>query len=94
MFCPYIKLGENDCIWGVILELKDIVEVFALSVFTEEKLCYLEDKIHEHSQLLQEVFPEFKLRPKHHFIEHYQYLIRCFRPLLDVWTIRCCTGCK
>lgn len=82
------KIPENDCVWGVILELKDIVEVLASSVFTEEKLCYLEAKIHEHRQLLQEAFPEFKLRPKHHFIEHYPYLIRCFGPLLDFWTIR------
>lgn len=82
------KIPENDTTWGIILDIKDIVEILASPTFTEEKLFYLEARICEHRQLLQEVFPEFKLKPKHHFLEHYPYLIRCFGPLLDFWTIR------
>ncbi|XP_049330956.1 uncharacterized protein LOC125799085 isoform X2 [Astyanax mexicanus] len=82
------KVPENDKAWGVILDLKDILEILTSSTFTEEKLFYLEAKIFEHRQLVQEAFPTFKLKPKHHFLEHYPYLIRCFGPLLDFWTIR------
>ncbi|XP_034546085.1 uncharacterized protein LOC117817472 isoform X1 [Notolabrus celidotus] len=79
---------ENDDAWCVILELKDIVELLASSTFTEESLCYLEGKISEHRKLLQNAFPGLRLKPKHHFLEHYPHLIRCFGPLVDFWTIR------
>lgn len=51
-------------------------------------LLYLDAKISEHRRLLQSVFPEQKLKPKHHFLEQYPHLIRCFGPLVDFWTIR------
>ncbi len=81
-------IPENDVTWGVILKLKDIVELLATPSFTDQTLCYLEENISVHRQLLQDAFPDCKLRPKHHFVEHYPYLIRCFGPLLDCWTIR------
>ncbi len=79
---------ENNTTWRILLELKDIVELLASSVFTTESLCYLEYKISVHRQFLQDDFPDFKLRPKHHFIEHFPFLIRCFGLSLDCWTIR------
>lgn len=33
-------------------------------------------------------FPEFRLRPKHHFIDHYPQVIRCYGPLVELWTMR------
>lgn len=56
--------------------------------FTEESLCFLDSKISEHRHLFQKVFPGEKLRPKHHYVEHYPQLIRTFGPLSDVWTMR------
>lgn len=44
--------------------------------------------VSEHRQILQEVFPNLMLRPKHHFVEHYPHLIRCFGPLVHLWTMR------
>lgn len=78
---------ENNTTWRILLERKDIVELLASSVFTTESLCYLEYKISVHRQFLQDDFPDFKLRPKHNFMEHYPFLICCFGPLLDCWTI-------
>lgn len=79
---------ENDDAWSLILELKDIVEILASSAFTDESICYLEAKIFEHRKLLTDVFPDVKLKPKHHFLEHYPHLIRCFGPVVDFWTFR------
>ncbi len=76
-------IPENDVTLGVILKLKDIVELLATPSFTDQTLCYLEENISVHRQLLQDAFPDCKLRPKHHFVEHYPYLILCFGPLLD-----------
>lgn len=82
------KVPENDATWSLILELKDIVEILASSQFSTESLDYLDSKISDHRKLLQDEFPDFRLRPKHHFIEHYPELIKCFGPVIDFWTIR------
>ena len=79
---------ESEKTWSVVLELKDIVELLSSPSFTTETLCYLQAKISDHRQLLLEVFPGTKLRPKHHFLEHYPVLIKKFGPLFEFWTIR------
>lgn len=79
---------ENDKTWGIILDLKLIVELISLSVFTTPTICFLESKISDHRNLLLEVFPNFTLKPKHHYLEHYPNLIHCFGPLLNFCTIR------
>lgn len=81
-------IPEGEKTWSVVLELKDIVELLSSPSFTTETLCYLEARISEHRQLLLEVFPATKLRPKHHYLEHYPDLIRKFGPLFEFWTIR------
>lgn len=35
-----------------------------------------------------ELFPQIPLRPKHHYLTHYPYLIRKFGPLKHLWTLR------
>ncbi|KAL2101492.1 hypothetical protein ACEWY4_003253 [Coilia grayii] len=79
---------ENEKTWSVVLELKDIVELLSSPSFTTETLCYLQAKISDHRQLLLETFPSTKLRPKHHYIEHYPVLIKKYGPLTEFWTIR------
>lgn len=78
---------EGDSAWAVLMELKDIVELVLSPTFTEEMIQYLKSKIRDHRQILLEVFPDYKLRPKHHYVEHYPELIRCFGPLVHLWTM-------
>ena len=90
-FLPLIighRVPEGDQVWELVLELKDLVELLSTSHFTSDSLCCLQSKISDHRQLLLTVFPQNKLRPKHHFIEHYPYLIQKFGPLIECWTIR------
>lgn len=68
-------IPEDDKTWGILLDLKEIVEFLASGHFSEETLTYLECKISDHRCLLKEVFPDFHLLPKHHFLEHYPWLI-------------------
>lgn len=70
------------------MDVKDIVELVTSPTFSEESLCYLDLNISDHRQLFKEVFANKKLKPKHHFVEHNTHLIRCFGPLLDLWTMR------
>lgn len=81
-------IPEHDKTWGIVLDLKVIVELLASPTFSQESVCFLESKISDHRLLLLEVFPDFKLKPKHHFVEHYPKLIHSFGPLLNFWTIR------
>lgn len=45
-------------------------------------------KLSDYCSLLKATFHNFVLKPKHHIFEHYPHLIRCFGPLIDLWTMR------
>ena len=82
------RVPEGDKIWEILMELKDIVELAVSHSFTDDTIQYMASKILDHRQLLQEVFPNLRLRPKHHYIEHYPFLIKCFGTLVHLWTMR------
>lgn len=81
-------MPENEPAWLVLMDLKDIVELVVAPVHTDESISYLESKIVEHRQRYQELFPGVRVRPKHHYLEHYPHMIRCFGPLVALWTMR------
>nr|XP_055032090.1 uncharacterized protein LOC129420928 isoform X1 [Misgurnus anguillicaudatus] len=81
-------IAENDHTWEILMLLKDIVELSLSIKFADDTVEFLNCKISEHRALLQEVFPDFVLRPKHHYIEHYPQLIRMYGPLRNLWTMR------
>lgn len=70
------------------MELKEVVELSLSSEVTEESIQYLQSKIQDHREMLEEVFPDFKLKPKHNFIERYPDLVRRFGHLIHLWTVR------
>ena len=82
------KVPEGDNAWTILMLLKDIVELAVATRHSEESIQFLDCKVSEHRELLQTTFPNFRLRPKHHFIEHYPEKIKAFGPLSDVWTMR------
>ncbi|KAK0142283.1 hypothetical protein N1851_020018 [Merluccius polli] len=82
------RVPEGDTFWEVLMNLKDIVELAMSHAFTDDIIQYMSCKISDHRQLLQEVLPSLRLRPKHHYIEHYPHLIKCFGPLVHLWTMR------
>lgn len=82
------RIPEQEPSWEILMDLKEIVDIIVSTTLSEEILCYLESKISDHRKLLLVTFPDFKFLPKHHFIEHYVQLIRCFGPLVDLWTMR------
>lgn len=82
------KVPEGDAAWAVLMELKDVVELALSPSFTDGLLDYFARKISDHRQALQKAFPDFRLRPKHHYVEHYPEMVKCFGPLVNVWTMR------
>lgn len=83
-----IKVPEQDEVWATMMDLKEVVQLVLSPSFTEESIQYLQTKIKEHSQGLKTVFPDFKLKPKHHYIEHYPELTKHFSPLINLWIMR------
>ena len=81
-------IPQNDPAWHILMILKDITELVVAPIHTEESICYLDTLISEHRHRLLDVFPDQKLIPKHHFLEHYPDLIRGFGPLVSLWTMR------
>lgn len=81
-------IPEDELAWQVILDLKVIVELAVAPVHTDETIAYLDVNVSEHRQRLLQLNPVVKILPKHHYLEHYAHLIRCFGPLVGVWTIR------
>ena len=81
-------IPEDELAWKVILDMKEIVELAVAPVHSDETIAYLDIKVSEHRQRLLEHDLGVTVKPKHHYLEHYPHLIRCFGPLLGVWTIR------
>lgn len=51
----------NEAPWLILMDLRDIIEFV---------VCFLYIKDKDHQELLLKTFPNFKLKPKHHDIEH------------------------
>ncbi|KAK0140602.1 hypothetical protein N1851_022416 [Merluccius polli] len=68
--------------------LKDIVQLVVATFHCEQSVAYLEYKISEHRRRYKEVFPDQRIRPKHHFLEHYPEIMKLFGPIVKFWIMR------
>lgn len=82
------KILESEPSWHVLLNLKDVVELVLSLSHTDVTVCFLESKISEYRQGFLNTFPQERLIPKHHFLEHYPQQIKDFCPLVSLWTMR------
>ncbi|RXN13097.1 cadherin-related tumor suppressor-like protein [Labeo rohita] len=82
------KVPEDEPAWEVLMTLKDVVELVMAPLHTDETIGYMQSKISEHRYRYFEVFPEEKVRPKLHFLEHYPWLTTVYGPLVHFWTMR------
>lgn len=78
----------SDKVWGLILLLREIVELVCAPKITFGQVAYLRIKIEEYLELRVGLFPETPLRPKHHYLAHYPRQLLQFGPLMRVWTLR------
>ena len=79
---------KDDDVWQLFLQLKSIVEYVCAPKITEDDVAVLDSLIESYLDNLNCAFPDFNLKPKHHFIRHYAYLITQFGPLILLWTMR------
>ncbi|KAG1673610.1 Zinc finger protein ZXDC [Nymphon striatum] len=92
IFLPLIigyKISEPaDPVWQMFLQLKYIVELVCAPKINEANIAYLAVLIDQYLEDRQTIFENHKLKPKHHYLRHYPYLILQFGPLIHVWTMR------
>lgn len=80
--------NADEPVWQLYLLLHDIVEIVCAPVIQESSIAYLAILIDEYLEGRQSLFPNEKLKPKHHFLRHYPRLILQFGPLIHLWTLR------
>lgn len=78
----------HDDVWRAVLLLLEITEIVMSPSIDKAYIPYLESLIDEYLCLRRELCPGEALRPKHHFLIHYPYLILLFGPLIKVWAMR------
>ena len=78
-----------DEFWQLFLRLRGIVELICAPQISHSQLAILSFSIDEYleSHHTDTLFPD-TLRPKHHYLKHYPYLILQFGPLIRSWTMR------
>ena len=68
--------------------MKEIVELVVSPVIDESQTACLNGLIQEYLEDRRKLFPLESLKPKHHFLSHYPWLILMFGPLIRLWTLR------
>uniref|UniRef100_A0A1B0D2M7 Uncharacterized protein n=1 Tax=Phlebotomus papatasi TaxID=29031 RepID=A0A1B0D2M7_PHLPP len=90
LICVEFSTDENivkDSVYKMLILLKKIVDIVVAPQISETQRALLKYLIAEYLELRSNNFTE-PLKPKHHFITHYPYLIRKFGPLTSFWTLR------
>ncbi|XP_064641941.1 uncharacterized protein LOC135496511 [Lineus longissimus] len=80
--------NPEDETWKLILLLREIVELVCSPKIAEGQVAYLLVLIEEYLNERKNIFPDVKLRPKHHYLIHYPRLILQCGPLIRSWTMR------
>lgn len=81
-------ISEECNTWKLVMILKDIVEISLASRLTLDMIAYLEYQIDLHKSLFLQLFPNQKMKAKHHFIEHYPQALLNYGPLIHCWCMR------
>ncbi len=83
------KIAEtDDPIWQLTVQLKELVELICAPKISHSQVALLNVLIVEYLETRKEMFPDHKLKPKHHYMGHYPALILKFGPLIRLWTMR------
>lgn len=82
------QVPTDDPHWQLLLSLLDVMSLVFASAISEGATYYLQSLISDHMQMFVELFPNNRLRPKHHFLTHYPRCIRLVGPLIRFWCMR------
>lgn len=72
----------------MMLCLRRIMLILLSFKISVSQIEILNNLIIEYIYLRQKVFPDKLMKPKHHNLLHYAYLIKIFGPIRQLWTLR------
>ena len=82
------KVPEGDKNWASFLLLLRICSIAVSTTCTYDTIAYLRLLIEEKLTDFKQLYPEFRLIPKFHYMVHYPSQIEMFGPLIHSWTMR------
>ena len=89
---PLILAGRivdyDDAVWQLLLQLREIVCIVCAPAVTPGQVAYLKVVTEDYIDMHATLFPDTRLKPKHHYMAHYAELILLFGPLIRLWTMR------
>jgi len=78
---------NNSELWQLYILLKKIIDIVISKSIQTECIFLLKTLITEHNQLYIKIF-QTNLKPKHHHLIHYPYIMEKVGPLAHLWSMR------
>lgn len=78
----------NNPLWKMVILLREVCNIVLSIKLHIGQIAYLKYLVEEYLDMRVKLFPNIKLRPKHHYLLHYSKLITQFGPLKNLWTLR------
>lgn len=83
----YIENYDDD-VCRMFVSLLKVCQISCCHQISENQIKCLKFYIEEYHRLRILCFESVRMRPKHHYMIHYPYLMRQLGPLIKLWTLR------
>ena len=83
----YIQ-NRDDQVCKMFVSLLQVCQLSCYHKISENQLRLISVHINEYLELRMLCFSNINMRPKHHYMTHYPYLMRQCGPLIKLWTMR------
>jgi len=84
----YDLVDTSNAVYQALLLLRVVVELVMAPAISVGQVAYMKVIIEDYLEKRQKLFPEVKLRPKHHYMSHYASQTMSFGLLVRLWTLR------
>jgi len=82
------QVPEKSELWDLYIVLKKILDILFCKWVRNEDIILLESLITEHHEIYLHLFRGTSLKPKHHHMVHYPFIIKNSGPLSLFWSMR------
>lgn len=81
-------VDSADEVYQAMLLMRRMVEFIAAPAVSLGQVACMKVTVEDYLERRHYLFPDIKLRPKHHYLSHYASLTFKFGPLIRLWTLR------
>ena len=84
----YGKIPDTNQYLSLLLLLAEIASIVFAPRVSVQHVSYLDSLIEDHHKLPLQLFPNYTLKPKDHYLLHYADMMLSFGPLQRMWCMR------